>query len=225
MGQMGRALCTRAGWQGGIGRECRSRSRISRGQAFQGAFLVACCVMLDHCLNSNRTDSRQVIVVAKLLASLTQHLDAFSERYPWDLSALRQFEFFNVICTPHKISLLLVSRIQLLEDEQHQILQNTHHLMVILLKLHFQIKTCEFSEMTGSVGVLGTEYGADFHDALEAGGDEHLLVELRRLSEVGGTVKVFKLKNIGTAFGGRTENLGGMNESEAFLTEEFLELP
>jgi hypothetical protein len=50
--------------------------------------------------------------------------------------------------------------------------------MVVLLEGHLHIETSEFGKVTSGVGVFGAEDGADFHDTLKAGGDEHLLVEL-----------------------------------------------
>lgn len=57
--------------------------------------------------------------------------------------------------------------------------------MVVLIKCHFQVEAHEFRHVTVSLRVFGTENGSDFIDSLKVGTNDHLLVELRGLGEVG----------------------------------------
>src|ERR1051326_3962241 len=95
--------------------------------------------------------------------------------------------------------------------------------MIVLLKLHFQIESGEFRKMSSGVAVFGAEDCTNFHDALEPCGNQHLLVQLRRLCEVGRAVKVLDFKYVGSAFGRGAYKLGGMDKSEAVLTKVLLE--
>jgi hypothetical protein len=128
-----------------------------------------------------------------------------------------------VVDATDKVRLLLVACVELLEDEQHQVLEHAHNLMVVLLELHLQIETSELGQVTGCVGVLGTEDGANLHDLLEARCNQHLLVELRRLGEVRRAVEVLELEDVGTALRRGTNDLGRVDKGEALLGEELLE--
>jgi hypothetical protein len=128
-----------------------------------------------------------------------------------------------VVDTADEVRLLLVACVELLEDEQHQVLEHAHNLVVVLLELHLQIETSELGQVASGIGVLGTEHGADLHDLLEARCDQHLLVELGRLGEVRRAVKVLELEDVGTALGRSANDLGRVDESEALLGKEFLE--
>ena len=55
----------------------------------------------------------------------------------------------------------------------------TKNFMVVLLEHHFHIQTDEFSHVTVSVGVLGTENGSDLENFLEISVDSHLFVKLK----------------------------------------------
>jgi hypothetical protein len=128
-----------------------------------------------------RDNLRQVIIVIEFLARFAQHRNALFERDARDFAGLGQFEFVDVVDAANQLSFLLVARIELAEDEEHEILQHAHDLVVVLLELHFEIQARELGQVARRVGVFGAEDGADFHDFLEARGDEHLLVELGRL--------------------------------------------
>lgn len=105
---------------------------------------------------------RQIVIVTEFFSGVSQHLDALLERDTGNLSGLGELELVNVIDAAYKVGLLLVPRIQLLEDEQHKLFQEAHDLMVVLLEFHFQIEASELSQMAGGITVLGAKDWADF---------------------------------------------------------------
>jgi hypothetical protein len=53
--------------------------------------------------------------------------------------------------------------------------------------------------------------GADLEDLLDAGRDRHLLVQLRRLGQVGAAAEVAELKDLRSGFRGGAHELGGVH--------------
>lgn len=170
-----------------------------------------------------RGSLRQVIIVAEFFAGFAQHPDALFEGDAGYLARLGQLEVVDVICASHEVCLLFVASIQLLEDEEHEVLKHRHDLMVLFLELHLEIEPSELSQMTGGIRVLSAEDRSNFHNLLEARGDEHLLVELGRLREVGRPVEVLDFKDVCASLGCGTEDLGRLDEHESLLREELLE--
>lgn len=119
-----------------------------------------------------------------------------------------------------QVGLALVSGLQAVEDVKHQSLEQLNNLVVVLLESHLQIETGELGQVAGSVAVLGTEDGADLKDTLEAGGNEHLLVELGRLGKESLGSKVCDLKDVGATFRGSTEELWGLDADETVVAQE-----
>ena len=117
----------------------------------------------------------------------------------------------------NEVGLALVPGVELLEDEQHEVLEDTHDLVVMLLELHLEIETCELGQVTSRVRVLSAEDRANLHNLLEARSDQHLLVELWRLGKVGLAVEVLQLEDVGTSFRSGAQDLGSLNKCEALL--------
>lgn len=168
-------------------------------------------------------DVREVIIIAEFLARLAEHLDTLSERNARHLATLRELKLLNMVRAAHQIRLLLIPRIQLLEDKEHKILQHAHDLVIMLLELHLQIQTRKLRQMACRIRVLGPEHGSNLHDPAEMRRDEHLLVELRGLGQERGLPEVIELEDVCAALRGRAEDLRRLNEDEATLGEEFLE--
>ena len=145
----------RAGWRAGIGRGCRSRSCIFRGRGGRGAFLGGCCCSVSiYWEEKGRWGEKvipQVIKVAELFACFTQHLDALLEWNPRHFSGLGELELVDVVCAADKLGLLLEPAIQLLEDEQHEVFQHAHDLVVVLLELHLQIQARELGQVARGI--------------------------------------------------------------------------
>ena len=58
---------------------------------------------------------------------------------------------------------------------------------------------------------------------VEVGGDGHLLVQLRRLSEEGGTLEVVHLEHVGSSLGGGADDLRRVDLDEAGLGQRVAE--
>ena len=58
---------------------------------------------------------------------------------------------------------------------------------------------------------------------VEVGGDGHLLVQLRRLSEEGGTLEVVHLEHVGSSLGGGADDLRRVDLDEAALGQRVAE--
>ena len=54
---------------------------------------------------------------------------------------------------------------------------------------------------------------------VEVGGDGHLLVQLRRLSEEGGALEVVHLEHVGSSLGGGADDLGRVDFNKSRLCE------
>jgi hypothetical protein len=79
---------------------------------------------------------------------------------------------------------------------------------VVLVEHHLDIETCELAQVTVGVGVLSTEDWTDLENSLHVTAKDHLLVELRALSEASLLAEVVKSEDVGTTFGSTTDKLG-----------------
>ena len=165
----------------------------------------------------------EVVEVADLDAIVAEHLDTLAEGQARNLAGLGELELFDRVNTTDQVGLAAVAGAQAVEDVQHELLEETDNLMVVLLEGHLHIETGELGKVAGCVGVLGAEDGTNLHDTLETGGDEHLLVELGRLCEEGLGVEVLDLEDTGTTLGGRAEETRRVDTDELPGAEELLE--
>lgn len=85
---------------------------------------------------------------------------------------------------------------------------------VVLVEDHLDIEASEFTQMSVGVGVFSTEDGTDFEDSVHITAQDHLLVELRALSEASFLAEVVEAEDISATLGGTTDELGGVNLSE-----------
>ena len=68
------------------------------------------------------------------------------------------------------------------------------HLMVMEVERHLQVQAHKLGQVPVRVAVLRPKHGAHCVDTLKVTGDGHLLVELRRLGQVGGALEVADLQ-------------------------------
>ena len=71
------------------------------------------------------------------------------------------------------------------------------NLVVVLLKSHLNVQPRELAQMSVRVAVLRTEHGSHREDTLNIRADRHLLVELRRLCQIGRALEVRHLEEKG----------------------------
>ena len=71
--------------------------------------------------------------------------------------------------------------------------------------------------------LLRAEDGPDLEDLAQVGHERHLLVQLRRLREVGEAVEVAEPEDVGAALGGGGDELGRVDLDEALAHEELAE--
>lgn len=93
------------------------------------------------------------------------------------------FEWLEVILFSDNIKFLRVPRLKALEDVDEQVAQHIENLEVMVLDHHFHIQSCEFAQVSISVGVLGSEYWAYLEASLHVSAENHLLVQLRALGK------------------------------------------
>lgn len=84
----------------------------------------------------------------------------------------------------HSVYLLLVLTIQRAEDKSKQTVYHMYSLIhsIITSKLHLEIQSREFSQMSMGMRVLRPEHWSNLKYALIIGTNHHLLVQLWRLS-------------------------------------------
>ena len=73
--------------------------------------------------------------------------------------------------------------------------------------------------MLVGVRLFSSEARRTFEYSLESRRHSHLLVELRRLREIGVAVKVVELEDLGARLGSRADDLGEMELGELILKE------
>ena len=88
---------------------------------------------------------------------------------------------------------------------------------------HLSVEARELSDVADRVGRLGPERRGDLEDPLKSGSDEHLLVQLRALGEVGPAVEVVDREEGRAALGALTEELGGFDLEESSAHERVAE--
>ena len=116
--------------------------------------------------------------------------------------------------------LLPVVVLDTLKDEQEHLIDDVHHLVVVVLESHFEIETGELGQVPMSVGVLGPEDGTNLVHPLHISGDGHLFSQLGRLGQEGWATEVVDLENGGTGLGGSGLELGGLDLGETLRIEE-----
>mmetsp|Transcript_106783 Transcript_106783/g.300585 ORF Transcript_106783/g.300585 Transcript_106783/m.300585 type:complete len:749 (-) Transcript_106783:198-2444(-) len=105
------------------------------------------------------------------------------------------------------------------EDVVEEAVHHIQHLVVVLLENHLEIEAGELSHVTVGEGPLGAEDGPNLKDTRHVRHQCHLLVQLRRLSEVGAAFEVVHAENVGTTLGRTAEELGGVDLLEAVLQQ------
>jgi hypothetical protein len=80
---------------------------------------------------------------------------------------------------------------------------------------HLHIDRGELGHVARGEGWVGAEDRANFEHALEPGGDRHLLVELRRLGQIGLRLEIGQLEQLRAALAGRAHQLGRVDLDKA----------
>ena len=99
-------------------------------------------------------------------------------------------------CIPDRFNLFGISFLKSFEDEYEHLFNQLKNFMIMLLKRHFQIQPNELREMTMGKTVFCTEDRSDFKNPFKIRGNKHLLIELRRLSEICRAIKIGDFENI-----------------------------
>ena len=106
--------------------------------------------------------------------------------------------------------LLDLGAVNVLDDREHvcePALLEGHHVLVGVDPGDLRVDARELGVMAGGEGGVGAEHGADLEYAPEARGHRHLLVELRRLGQVGGAVEVLDLEQLRSGLARRAHEL------------------
>jgi hypothetical protein len=110
-----------------------------------------------------------------------------------------------------------------LEDGHEHVFNDVQYFVVVLLDLHLHIEACELSQVARSVGVLSAEDGTDFKHTFQISDNCHLLVQLRRLGEVGRAIEVRDGEHVGTTLTLGGDQLGSVDLNEAVLEQSLAE--
>lgn len=180
-------------------------------------------LLADESTKSLLLSSGHILVitdVAELLwALLAEELLSLSEGEADLLAILWKQELLRWVDRADKLDLLGAVLLETSEDVEKNTFEHVHNLVVVFLNLHLQIETSELGHVAWSVGVFGSVNWADTEDALTSTGDLDLLVELRRLCEVGVLAEVWELEDIGSALGGGTDESWRLELLEALGTK------
>ena len=83
-----------------------------------------------------------------------------------------------MIRPPHQLGLFRIPLPQATEDVEHEVFDHVQYLVIVLLKSHLKIQTCELCQMATGVAVLCTEDWPYLEHSLVVCSDQHLFVEL-----------------------------------------------
>lgn len=154
----------------------------------------------------------EILKVAEVgaVVGFAEHLDALFEAETEDLTVLGELEFADGVLLADGGDFGGIAGLEVLEDEEEHFLDDIEDFVVVRLEGHFEIETGELSHVPVALAVLCAEDGGNLKDLLHVAGNEHLLVELRALGEVGLGLEVCDLKDVGASLGCSTEKLRGM---------------
>lgn len=165
----------------------------------------------------------EILVIADVLAGLSQQLDTLGEGQLDHLSVLGQLELLDGVLLSHGGNIVAVSLLQLGEDENEELGQHVNDLVVVLLEGHLQIETGELGHVSVGVGVLRSEDGGNLEHSLKVAGHEHLLVQLGGLGQEGVALEVVELEDVGSSLRGSGNHLGSVDLNEALGDQELPE--
>ena len=117
--------------------------------------------------------------------------------------------------------LLAVRLLHLGKSVGEQVLLHFHHVVHRIDIGEFKVEARKLGGVLVGIGFLGTEDGAGLKNALQARRHRHLLIELRRLREVGVGIEIFDLKHVGARLGGGADQLGGVDLHEILFEQKF----
>lgn len=162
-------------------------------------------------------------VLELLWSLLTEELLTLGEGEADLLALLWKKELLGWVDGADELNLVSTTGLETLEDVKKNPLKHVHNFVVVLVDLHLEIETSEFSHVAGSVGILGTVHWADTVDSLATTGNLNLLVELWGLGEVGLLSEVWKLENVGSSLGSSFDETRCLKFLESAVVEVFHE--
>lgn len=147
-----------------------------------------------------------------------EHLDTLLEVEldHWRLT----FEWLKWVLLLDDVELILVSRLDSVEEEDKHVGERIKNLKVMLLDVHLHIETGELAEMTVGVGIFGSEDGTNFKDSFEVTTEGHLLVKLWALGHASVLSEVLKVEHVGTTLGCSSEEFWRVDLNEVILEHE-----
>ena len=123
----------------------------------------------------------------------------------------------------HAVKLLdsiAVSFLNLAQRVGEKLLFHLHNVLAAVDVGELKIEACELGRVLVCIRLLCSEYGTCLKNSLKTCCHSHLLIELRRLSKISVTVKVFYLEYIRAGLGCSSNKLGSVDLNEVTLNEE-----
>src|SRR3989338_6517880 len=95
-----------------------------------------------------------------------------------------------------------------------------HHLSIIINESHFKINTSKFCQMPGSMGLFCPKYWSQFINSFKTASYKHLLVNLRRLRQIGRFSKIIQNKQFCSRFHTNSGYLWGVDIGKSLAVKE-----
>lgn len=144
---------------------------------------VSVVLLLDQLSKLALSLGREIVKVTHLNTVLAQQSNSILVLEAESLGQV--LELLEGVLAVNNLEIGGVLLFQALEDVDKQLVKHIENLVVVLLESHLQIESHKLGHVAVSERVLGTENTADLVNALEISANNHLLVELRRLGQVG----------------------------------------
>mmetsp|Transcript_27721 Transcript_27721/g.59673 ORF Transcript_27721/g.59673 Transcript_27721/m.59673 type:complete len:326 (-) Transcript_27721:921-1898(-) len=123
----------------------------------------------------------------------------------------------------HGLDLRGAAGVKAVEDGEEELLEYVEHLVVVVFEGHLEVEADELGHVSVGEGLLRPEDRADLEDPVHVCHKRHLLVQLRRLREVGVATEIAEPEHVCAALGGRGDHLGGVDLGEAEIEQVLAE--
>ena len=157
----------------------------------------------------------EVCFLCDLVSQLCKPLTCLAQRDPRKRSC-RHFKS----CPEDRLKLGAVLFSNDTQDEGEKLLLELHHRLVRLHPRKLHVHRGKFGVVTGGVRRVSSEDRTDLKDTLEATSNRQLLVELRRLGQIGRPAEVREGEQLRPRLASRTEKLRRVNLDEPALRPE-----
>ena len=157
----------------------------------------------------------EVRLLRDFVTQLCKPLTCLAQRDPRERSC-RHFES----CPEDRLKLGAVLFSNDTQDEGEELLLELHHRLVRLHPRELHVHRGKFGVVTGGVRRVGPEDRTNLEDALEATSNRQLLVELRRLGQIGRPTEVREREQLRPGLASCTEKLRRVNLDEPALRPE-----